>query len=231
MAAHATRGEAAASTKTKIRSDLEGCVSKHRDVREWRYLTNDTLLGDVHSYVDNEVRLLFPKVKIDLWGPDRIADTIMGLSANEISKIMDLPVELLRPVVPRVPFVYTRPSFSGGDGHYQRMIGGLTTNLSDEFILLDKILIHERVIKFENTLLRPGQELWHPGIDDLPYVDDLAQPLNKERSIEIFFHTRDMVRYRSQQKLLYVRRAADGKHKLVGAEENPDILANSPVGE
>ena len=42
FAAHATRGEAAEKIKEKIKGDLEGCLVKHRDVKTWRFLTNDT---------------------------------------------------------------------------------------------------------------------------------------------------------------------------------------------
>ena len=64
LAAHATRGEEIASTKRKIKSDLEGCIKKHSSVKEWIYLTNDTLVGEIHTYVDEELRPKYPNVDI-----------------------------------------------------------------------------------------------------------------------------------------------------------------------
>src|SRR3954467_14205123 len=61
FAAHATRGEAAQRTKDKIKGDLEGCLAQHRDVETWRYLTNDTLLGEVDQFIDNELRPAHPE--------------------------------------------------------------------------------------------------------------------------------------------------------------------------
>jgi hypothetical protein len=52
FAAHATRGENISATKKKIRSDLEGCLKEHKDVKKWVYLTNDTLLGEVEQSVE-----------------------------------------------------------------------------------------------------------------------------------------------------------------------------------
>jgi hypothetical protein len=55
FAAHDTRGERQ-KTKAKIRSDLEGCLQEHRDVQVWRFITNDTLLGEIDQFVDNKLR-------------------------------------------------------------------------------------------------------------------------------------------------------------------------------
>ncbi|WP_338682824.1 hypothetical protein QD712_13465 [Streptomyces acidiscabies] len=66
FAAHATRGERIDKTKAKIRSDLEGCLQEHREVRVWRFLTNDTLAGEVDQFIDNELRPLYLSVTIEV---------------------------------------------------------------------------------------------------------------------------------------------------------------------
>ena len=38
--AHATRGESAKATKEKIKNDLEGCLDKWKNVKEFVYITN-----------------------------------------------------------------------------------------------------------------------------------------------------------------------------------------------
>ena len=76
FAAHATRGETASKTRAKLTSDLEGCLKQHRDVRVWRYLTNETLRGEVDQYIDNELRPRYPEVTIEVWGHKRLADEI-----------------------------------------------------------------------------------------------------------------------------------------------------------
>lgn len=90
FAAHATRGEAASKTKAKLASDLEGCLSQHRDVRVWRYLTNDTLRGEVEQYIDNELRPRYPSVTIEVWGHKRLADEISKFDVPTIEKILDV---------------------------------------------------------------------------------------------------------------------------------------------
>jgi hypothetical protein len=90
FAAHATRGETAAKTKNKISSDLEGCLAKHRDVKTWRFMTNDTLTGEVDAFVDNNLRPAHPDVAIEIWGHKRIADEICKLTDSRIEKITDL---------------------------------------------------------------------------------------------------------------------------------------------
>jgi hypothetical protein len=90
FAAHATRGEAASKTRAKLTSDLEGCVRQHRDVRVWRYITNDTLLGEVEQYIDNELRPRYPGVIIEVWGHKRLADEISKLNVPIIEKILDV---------------------------------------------------------------------------------------------------------------------------------------------
>ncbi|MEU5046839.1 hypothetical protein [Streptomyces griseorubiginosus] len=89
-AAHATRGERIDRTKAKIRSDLEGCLQEHRDVRVWRFLTNDTLPGEVDQFIDNELRPLYPGVTIEVWGLKKLADEISKLKKEQVDRIIDV---------------------------------------------------------------------------------------------------------------------------------------------
>jgi hypothetical protein len=90
FAAHATRGERIDKTKAKIRGDLEGCFKEHRDVRVWRFLTNDTLPGEVDQFIDNELRPLYPRVTIEVWGLKTLADEISKLKKEQVDRIIDV---------------------------------------------------------------------------------------------------------------------------------------------
>ncbi|QKW54952.1 hypothetical protein HUT08_32905 [Streptomyces buecherae] len=90
FAAHATRGERIDKTKSKIRGDLEGCLQKHRDVQVWRFLTNDTLPGEVDRFIDSELRPLYPGVTIEVWGLKTLADEISKLKRAQVDKIVDI---------------------------------------------------------------------------------------------------------------------------------------------
>ncbi|MDI5969919.1 hypothetical protein POF50_011320 [Streptomyces sp. SL13] len=94
FAAHATRGERIERTKAKIRGDLEGCFREHRDVKVWRFLTNDTLPGEIDQFIDNELRPRHPGVTIEVWGLKRLADVISKLSRVQVDRIIDVvPVD------------------------------------------------------------------------------------------------------------------------------------------
>ncbi|MEW2424563.1 hypothetical protein AB0911_28840 [Streptomyces nigra] len=90
FAAHATRGERIDKTKAKIRGDLEGCLQEHRDVKVWRFLTNDTLPGKVDQFIDNELRPLHPGVTIEVWGLKTLADEISKLKRAQVDRIIDV---------------------------------------------------------------------------------------------------------------------------------------------
>ncbi|MFD7750672.1 hypothetical protein [Streptomyces sp. NPDC059757] len=93
FAAHATRGERIDKTKAKIRSDLEGCLKEHRDVKVWRFLTNDTLPGEVDQFVDNELRPLHAGVTIEVWGLKRLANEICKLTRMQVDRVLDINLE------------------------------------------------------------------------------------------------------------------------------------------
>ncbi|MFJ7090366.1 hypothetical protein ACIQWL_08875 [Streptomyces mirabilis] len=90
FAAHATRGERIDKTKAKIRGDLEGCLQEHRDVKVWRFLTNDTLPGEVDQFIDNELRPRYWGVTIEAWGIKRLADEISKLKRAQVDRIIDV---------------------------------------------------------------------------------------------------------------------------------------------
>jgi hypothetical protein len=90
FAAHATRGERIDKTKAKIRGDLEGCLKEHRDVQVWRFLTNDTMPGEVDQFIDNELRPLYPGVTIEVWGLKTLAAEISKLKHEQVDRIIDV---------------------------------------------------------------------------------------------------------------------------------------------
>ncbi|MGW0118450.1 hypothetical protein [Streptomyces sp. NPDC003327] len=90
FAAHATRGERIDKTKAKIRGDLEGCLKEHRDVRVWRFLTNDTMPGEVDQFIDNELRPLYPSVAIEVWGLKTLAAEVSKLKREQVDRIIDV---------------------------------------------------------------------------------------------------------------------------------------------
>ncbi|MBW8042172.1 MAG: hypothetical protein FVQ85_19530 [Planctomycetes bacterium] len=89
FAAHATRSEKTSATKKKIKSDLEGCLKKHKDVKKWIYLTNDTLLGEVEQSVE-ELRSRHANLTIQTWGHKKITEKIIGFNNTDISNIIGL---------------------------------------------------------------------------------------------------------------------------------------------
>ncbi|HLP48601.1 MAG TPA: hypothetical protein VK469_21855, partial [Candidatus Kapabacteria bacterium] len=86
--AHASRGQEINKIETKIKNDLTGCIEKQRDVNEFVYITNDMLVGKVQNFIDG-LRPQFPDVKIETWGPTKIASLIMNFSIEDISYIID----------------------------------------------------------------------------------------------------------------------------------------------
>lgn len=87
--AHATRGEQLSKTQSKIEETLAGCVAQYKNILYWVYLTNDTLPGVVHKFVDS-LRPNYPKVKIELWDHKIIADKISSLPKGAINNVLDM---------------------------------------------------------------------------------------------------------------------------------------------
>ncbi len=92
LQAHATRGEIISKTKKKIQEDLEGCLKHHPDVKKWIYLTNDTLVGEVETFID-ELRVKNNTIEIEVWGHKKITQTILKLPKDKISKIIEIDLE------------------------------------------------------------------------------------------------------------------------------------------
>ncbi|MCK4762443.1 MAG: hypothetical protein KAW12_09620 [Candidatus Aminicenantes bacterium] len=87
--AHASRGEKIANIKKKIQEDLEGCIAKQRDVREFIYITNDIQVGEVEHFVD-ELRVKHPDIEIKTWGPEKIALEITQFPEEDTEHIIDM---------------------------------------------------------------------------------------------------------------------------------------------
>lgn len=90
FAAHATRGEKIAATKKKIEDDLVGCLRKHKDVKKWVYLTNDTLVGEIQKFVNEQLRSKYPEVVIETWDQKKIAVKILNFNESDIGYVLDL---------------------------------------------------------------------------------------------------------------------------------------------
>jgi hypothetical protein len=86
--AHASRGEAISKITNKIKKDLEGCIEKQRDVRDFIYITNDVQVGKVENFIDN-LRKQHPNIKIETWSPKKIALKIVPLPIEDIEYIID----------------------------------------------------------------------------------------------------------------------------------------------
>ncbi|MFD4567475.1 hypothetical protein ACFVXW_16165 [Streptomyces sp. NPDC058251] len=56
----------------------------------WRFLTNDTLPGEVDQFIDNELRPLHPDVIIEVWGLKTLADEISKLKREQVDRIIDV---------------------------------------------------------------------------------------------------------------------------------------------
>jgi hypothetical protein len=86
--AHATRGESANKTKNKIEEDLVGCLDKWEDVKEFIYITNDTLIGEVENFID-KLRERFPNIVIRTWSQKVLINKIKSLEIEDVEYIID----------------------------------------------------------------------------------------------------------------------------------------------
>ena len=75
----ATRGMEEGKIKDKIESDLQGFVEKEwPGARKWVFMTNDILGGNIPRFIES-LKPSYPKLEIEPWNKDRIADEIMRL--------------------------------------------------------------------------------------------------------------------------------------------------------
>jgi hypothetical protein len=123
FAAHATRGEQLAATKSKIKGDFDGCLKKHTDVQKWFYLTNDTLPGEIETYIDEELRPINRKVVLETWDHKKIANKIYGLPIEKIEYILDISLvqKQSNDKGPYVDLLSITPS-GGSDGHFENIV-------------------------------------------------------------------------------------------------------------
>ncbi|MGV9849949.1 hypothetical protein ACWDWU_14420 [Streptomyces sp. NPDC003442] len=115
FAAHATRGERIDKTKAKIRSDLDGCLREHRDVKVWRFLTNDTLPGEVDQFIDNELRPAHRDITIEVWGLKNLTEEICKFPQKQVERIIDVVFEEVQPDPNAVQVVQLSHIKSGRD--------------------------------------------------------------------------------------------------------------------
>ena len=86
--AHASRKETISKIKTKIQTDLEGCIAKQNDVQKFIYITNDTLVGEVEKFVD-DLRKKHKPIEIATWSPKIILEKTKDLPDKEIEYIIE----------------------------------------------------------------------------------------------------------------------------------------------
>ena len=130
FAAHATRREQISATKDKIKSDLEGCLANHNDIKQWVYLTNDTLAGAVQTFVDEDLRPAHQDLIIETWDHKKIASTIYQLPISQIEYILGITLTSLagKENTPVVDITDISPS-GGSEGHFERFS---IKNIGDE---------------------------------------------------------------------------------------------------
>lgn len=190
--AHATRGESAKQTKSKIEADLKGCLDKWKDVAKFVYITNDTLIGEVENYVDG-LRSKFPNVIIETWGYKRLTSEIKKLKLKDIEFVIDRKI-------------ISEASFSESDALSTKFmitsefgfIKEISENDLSNFPFENPILLENSVLKFLREITK-GQNYRHTEIDKFisldkdnykaHYPDSLVLP-NKENEYQFFFHKR-----------------------------------------
>jgi hypothetical protein len=146
--AHATRGESARNTKKKIKEDLVGCLEKWTDVREFIYITNDTLIGEVENFVD-ELRLEFPEITIRTWSQKILIEKIRGLDLKDVEHIIDRKLILEQSITYKDTF--TTKYLVTDNFNFIKEI----SNLELENFPFDRALILDnQVLKFTRELLK-----------------------------------------------------------------------------
>ncbi len=87
--AHATVGETATKTKNKIATDLSGCLKKHPELKKWIYLTNNTPIGEVHTFVQG-LRKKYSQTEIEIWDHKIISEKVSVFGHIDIESIIGI---------------------------------------------------------------------------------------------------------------------------------------------
>lgn len=112
-----------------------------------------------------------------------------------------------------LPYVYIQGRFSG-NGQMMDFRTCTTYNLSDQFVVIEKMKILAATIPFGNTIIESGKSLQHTGIDGLSYpVSD-----DPKQTVKIYFHSRNKQQFVSTQKLKFQERT-DGKFNIIDIDE------------
>jgi hypothetical protein len=74
--------------KSKISSDIDGCLTKQQQVEKIVFVTNDANLGVIEAHID-ELRLKHGIV-IDTWGPNRLVEIICELPPADIAGLFNM---------------------------------------------------------------------------------------------------------------------------------------------
>jgi hypothetical protein len=76
--------------KSKITSDVEGCLEKQQQVRKIVYVTNDANLGVIEAHID-DLRLKHG-IPIETWGPINLVEIVGGLPVKDIEFVLRIPL-------------------------------------------------------------------------------------------------------------------------------------------
>lgn len=88
--AHATRSrnEDTKAIELKIQNDLEGCLAKQKNVKEFIYITNDILTGKIENFIDS-LREKHKPLNIETWGFQKLALLVVQFEVEDIEYIID----------------------------------------------------------------------------------------------------------------------------------------------
>lgn len=146
--AHATRGESARNTKKKIKEDLIGSLEKWNDVKEFIYITNDTLIGEVENFVD-QLRLEFPEITIRTWSQKILIEKIRGLDIKDVEHIID------RKLIPEKSISYKKTfttKYLITDNF--NFIKEISNRELENFPFDNALILDNEVLKFTRELLK-----------------------------------------------------------------------------
>ncbi len=200
-------------TKDKITNDLKRCTKKHNSIKEWIFVTNQILVGEIQTYIDDELRLKYPKLKIRTWDQNIISQKIIKLTSEQQSHIipdiydlMDSSQSLQNTI--KNNEVYFSSGAFGGNGHSMHFQVIKISNRSKVDIFIDSINVLGTNFP-QNKRINSKQEDRFPAINNLQYPDN-----QNVKYIECYFHDIDNNKFKFITLLSYHERQADEKFNL-----------------
>ncbi len=213
FAAYAPEKMIIKTTKDKIKQDLEGCTKKHTSLKEWIFVTNQILVGEIQTYIDNELRPKYPTIKIKTWDQNIISQKIIELTSEQQSHIIPDIYDLINSSKStqntiKNNEVYFSSGGFGGNGHIMHFQVIKISNQSNCDIFIDSINIIGTNFP-QNKRINSKQEERFSAIDNLQYPDN-----QNFKYIECYFHDINNNKFKFLQLLSYTERQ-DKKFNLV----------------